>query len=201
MRVLVGCEESGKSRDAFLKRGHDAWSNDIIPSRAGGPHLQMCVKEAIRSHGPWDIILIYPECTKLCNSGNRTYGFDKPLHHERVAAIDWTLDLWELACNTATIGVCMEQPRSVISKYLDVKPQHIQPWHFGHPETKLTWLFLDRLPQLERNENWRDTYNEMWKLPQCKRERVFYMGPSPTRARDRAETYQGVANAKARQWG
>lgn len=102
MRILVGCEESGKVRDAFNRiHGLMAWSCDIIPARNGGPHLQKCVFEAIKNDGPWDIIILHPPCTALAVSGNSTYGNGMKKNGERHKAKIWTKELWDLACAKA----------------------------------------------------------------------------------------------------
>lgn len=135
MRILVGCEESGMVRDAFAAKGHDAWSNDLVPCRRGGKHLQMDVLKAIVDYGPWDIIILHPECTALALSGNRWYGEGMPRHKERLAAIKWTKHLWNVAKLCAVKGCALENPLAVIWQHIG-QPQWIQPWQFGHGETK-----------------------------------------------------------------
>ena len=199
MRVLIGCEESGAVRREFRRRGHDAWSNDLLPARDGDcHHLQMCVRKAITQHGPWDIIILHPECTALTVSGNGTYGVGKPKHAERPAAIAWTLDLWELAKREARIGAGLENPIGVLSTNGMPDPTMIHPWQFGHTEKKKTCIWLHNLPPLKPTNN---VYEAMMRLPQRERERVWWMSRGPNRKRDRSETYQGVAKAMAEQWG
>jgi hypothetical protein len=199
MRVLVGCEESGKVRDAFLKRGFDAWSNDFEPARNGGPHLQKCVKRAIIEDGPWDIIILHYSCTMTAVSGNRWYGEGTPGHIERLIDIAWAVDLWELAKEHAIIGCMYENPSSVIWSHIG-KPHYIQPWQFGHKEVKKTGLLSYNLPDIEPT-------NIVGPPPPSgteerkKWERVWRMAKSDTRKRDRSETYQGVADAIAQQIG
>ena len=188
-RVLVGCEESGKVRDAFLKRGHDAWSNDLKPARNGGPHLQICVMEAIEHHGPWDIIILHPDCTAMAVCGNKTYGKFSQKHQERLDQIEWTKRLWELAKRHARIGCALENPVSVIFTHLR-KAQYIQPWQFGHGETKKTGILAHNLPPLVPTN-----------IVDGREQRIWKMAPSPTRKRDRSETYQGIADAMADQYG
>lgn len=188
MRILVGCEESGKVRDAFLLRGHDAYSNDLIPARNGGPHLQMCVKEAIR-HSKWDIIILHPDCTKMSLSGNGTYGRNKPRYQERLDQIHWSADLWDLAKRSAKIGCALENPTSMIWGAIG-KPRYYQPWMFGHGETKKTGILVWGLPELAPTN-----------MVSGREQRIWRMAPSPTRKRDRSETFQGIADAMAEQWG
>jgi hypothetical protein len=197
MRILVGCEESGIVRDAFEALGHDAWSNDILPARNGGQHLQIDVMDAILNHGPWDIIILHPPCTALAVSGNSTYGTNMPKNKERHAAKDWTVTLWYNAINTAKVGVCLENPVGVLHDVLGKPTQYVQPYMFGHTEQKKTGLWLHNLPKLVATDN---VYEEMMKLPKNKRERLHYLPPSPDRAKLRSTTYSGIAAAMAAQW-
>lgn len=189
MRVLIGCEESGKVRDAFIKRGHDAWSNDIVPARSGGPHLQKCVKKAIIEDGPWDIIILHPDCTAMAVSGNRWYAHNMPRNDERIRSVNWTIDLWNIARATARVGCALENPVSVIWSYIGV-PQYVQPWQFGHGETKNTGILTHNLPPLVPTL-----------IVRGREQRVWRMAPGVNRKRDRSETFQGIADAMAEQWG
>jgi hypothetical protein len=201
MEVLVACEYSGTVRDAFLKRGHDAWSNDLLdtdsnPSR----HLKMDVMDAINLRKR-DGIIIHIPCTAMGVCGNRTYGRGKPRHHERQIAIDWSLQVWDAACKQAD-WVVMENPASVLFPVLRHERgaliQYVQPYQFGHPEQKKTGLALHNVPPLKATNN---VYDEMMKLPKSQRERVFYMSPGPDRGKERARFYPGIADAMADQWG
>ncbi len=184
MRVLVACEYSGRVRDAFIAKGHDAVSCDLLPTDVEGPHYQADCFEVIR-HG-WDLIIMHPPCTALAVSGNRWYGKGMPKHEERHEAIDWTMRLWNLAMDCAP-KVAMENPVGV----LPFKPaQYIQPWQFGHGETKKTGLWLHNLPPLTPAD-----------IVEGREQRIWKMGPSPERAKMRSETYVGIANAMADQWG
>lgn len=198
MRILIGCEESGKTRDAFYARGHDAWSCDLLPSRSPGNHLQVDIVEAIIKHGPWDIIILHPDCTCLTVAGNGTYGAEKEKHFLRLAAIEWTVGVWNLAKKYARVGAAFEQPISVLPKARVGKPQYIHPWQFGHPEQKKTCVYIHNLPDLVETDN---VYDYMMTLPKSVRERIFHMTPGPNRSRDRSETYQGWSDAFASQWG
>lgn len=185
MRVLVGCEYSGRVRDAFIKRGHDAVSNDLLSTESPGPHIQGDVFEAVMMGG-WDLIILHPPCTALAVSGNRWYGRGMPKHSERVEAIRWTVRLWNYAKANA-VRVCMENPVGV----LPMKPtQYIQPWEFGHGETKKTGLWLENLRPLLPTDIVDGREQKIWKMP-----------PSKDRAKLRSLTYQGVADAMADQWG
>lgn len=189
MRVLIDCEESGVVRDAFAKRGHDAWSNDLIAARNGGQHLQMCVTDAIEQHGPWDIIILHPDCSAMSLSGNRWYGVGMALHNLRLDTLNWTEALWNIAKRTARIGCAIENPTSVLWGRIG-RPQYIQPHDFGHGETKKTGILTHNLPPLVATNKVAGREQRVWKMP-----------PSETRKRDRSITYQGVADAMAEQWG
>jgi hypothetical protein len=196
VKVLVGCKESGVVRDAFIARGHDAGSNDLIPARNGGPHLQMDVEVALYEK-PWDIIILHPTCTAVSLSGNGTYGGTQ----EREDQLKWILQLWQKAKDVASVGCCIENPLSVIwpvIRWVCTSQQYVQPYMFGHPEKKKTGLGLWNLsPLLPTN----DVKREALALPTKERERMFFMPPSPTRKRDRSATYTGIAAAMAEQWG
>lgn len=185
MRVLVACEFSGTVRDAFAALGHDAWSNDVLECERGGQHLQGDCMDAIRSRA-WDVIVMHPPCTALAVSGNRWYGIGRPMNAERLRAIDWTMGLWRLAVEHAP-RVCMENPVGV----LPVKAtQYVQPWQFGHGETKRTGLWLHGLPPLMPTD-----------VVDGRVARIHRMPPSPTRGLERSRTYPGIAAAMATQWG
>lgn len=185
MDVLIGCEFSGVVRDEFRKRGHNAWSCDIL--NAQGNHYQMDVFKAIKSRR-WDLIILHPPCTYLAVSGNRYYSNSEL----RSNAVNWTIDVWETALRY-TDKAGMENPIGVLSRWR--KPtQIIQPWMFGHGETKATCLWLHGLPMLQ------PTNPVKGRLP-----RVWLESPGVknglTRQQRRSITYQGIAEAMAEQWG
>lgn len=201
MLVLVGCEYSGTVRDAFLSAGHDAYSNDIIPTESKPErHIQEDIIDAICSK-PWDLIIIHIPCTAMGVCGNGTYGKGKPRHHERLAAIDWSLSVWDAACEVAD-KVVMENPASVLFPVLrkerGADVQYVQPYQFGHKEQKKTGLALHGVDRLVPTN---DVYKEMMQLPRKERERVWYMSPSKDRGKERARFYNGIADAMAKQWG
>ena len=142
MRVLVACEESGVVRDAFLARGHDAWSNDLQPARNGGPHLWMDCEVAIMDR-PWDIIIFHPDCTAMAVCGNGTYGRGKLRHIERERAWFFSgraVQMVNLIKRCARVGACMENPASTLWAQIGEKPHWIQPNMFGPPgATKETY--------------------------------------------------------------
>lgn len=185
MKVLVACEFSGRVRDAFLARGHDAISCDLLPTDVEGPHIQGDCIEAIKSQ-QWDLIIMHPPCTALAVSGNRWYGKGMPKHDDRIEAIKWTIGLFELAKKHAK-SVCMENPVGV----LPVKPtQYIQPWQFGHGETKKTGLWLHNLEPLAPTD-----------IVSGRDDRIHKLPPTEDRWKIRSETYHGIASAMASQWG
>ena len=184
MKVLIACEFSGTVRDAFA-RNHDAWSNDLLETESPGNHIVGDVFEAIAGNC-WDLIIMHPPCTSLCVSGNRWYGQKMPKHKERLRAIEWTCRLWHYATNVCN-QVCMENPVGV----LPIKPtQYVQPWQFGHGETKKTGLWLHGLGNLKPTQVVAGRQNVVHKMP-----------PSKDRWKKRSLTYQGIAEAMAEQWG
>jgi site-specific DNA-cytosine methylase len=194
MRVLIGCEESQAVCKEFRKLGHEAYSCDIQEESGGHPewHFQRDVFDAITAvDDPWDIIILHPPCTALAVSGNRWYGKDMPMSDKREEAINWTANLWTIAKQHALIGVALENPVGVLSKHPDFgKPQYIQPWQFGHGETKKTGLWLHNLPPLEPTN-----------IVEGREQRIWKMGPSPDRAKLRSKTFPGIARALAEQYG
>lgn len=202
MKVLVACEYSQTVTQAFLALGHDAWSNDILPTE-GDPerHLQCDVAEAINSQPRWDLIVLHIPCTAMGVCGNRTYGKGNQKHGERIAAVEWSLSIWDAAVARAS-SVALENPASVIFPILRKERgalvQYVQPWQHGHPEQKKTGLALQNLPKLRETRN---VHAEMMQLPRSQRERVFFMSPGPDRGKERARFYPGIAAAMASQWG
>jgi len=188
MNILIGCEESQVICGALRAAAHNAFSCDLEPTR-GNPkwHLQMDVNEAVKSRF-WDLIILHPDCTKMAVSGNRWYGRGAPLNHERIEQIEWTVDLWNLAKQHST-KTALENPISVIFKYLDAPVCYVQPWQHGHGETKKTGFALHNLEPLQPTN-----------IVEGREQRVWKMAPSPTRKRDRSETYAGIAKAIVDQW-
>jgi hypothetical protein len=196
MKVLVGCEYSGTVRDAFIKKGHDAISCDLLPTDKPGPHYQGDVMELLKQK--WDLIIMHPPCTALAVSGNAHYGEGMPKYSERIRAAQWTKFLWD-QCKKASDRVVFENPVGVL-KRLGGLPQanYIQPYQFGHLEQKKTGLHLHGVEPLKETNN---VYDEMMLLPKRERERMHYLPPSPDRWKIRSTTYPGIADAFAHQWG
>ena len=183
-------------RDAFKKLGHDAWSCDLLPSDKRGQHYQGDVRSLMTPM--WDLIIAHPPCTALTVAGNSTYGEGQPKYAERLAAVEWTVSLWN-QMKSCSPRVCMENPVGVLRRLGGMHaPQFVQPYQFGHTEQKKTGLFLHNLPPLVETNN---VYDEMMKLPKNQRERLHYLPPSPDRWKLRSTTYKGIADAMAEQWG
>ena len=181
MRVLVGCEFSGVVRDAFIKRGHDAWSCDILPSDAVGPHIRENILNVIKEG--WNMLIAFPPCTHLCVSGARWF---KNKTGEQKDALDFISAL--MAAPIPCIAI--ENPIGVISTKIRKPDQIIQPWQFGHGETKATCLWLKNLPPLRPTN-----------IVEGRESRIHKMPPSSSRWKERSLTYRGIAAAMAEQWG
>lgn len=181
MRVLIACEFSGIVRDAFIAKGHDAMSCDLLPTDKPGPHYQGDVFDVINDG--WDLMIAHPPCTHLAVSGARWF---KDKVTEQAEALDFVRKLMN-----ADIGrICIENPVSIISSRIRKPDQTIQPWQFGHGETKRTCLWLKGLPKLVPTDIVDGRDQRIWKLP-----------PSPDRWKIRSATFQGIADAMANQWG
>ena len=196
MRVLVACEYSGRVRDAFLRRGHDAMSCDLLPTEAEGPHYQGDVLDIIEDG--WDMMVAHPPCTYLTNAGVSWLHRDEG----RWKLLDDGAAFFKALLNAPIQKICVENP--IMHKYAKERiggvkqSQVIQPWMFGHMEQKATCLWLKGLPNLKETNN---VKQEMLKLPKNQRERLHYLPPSEDRWKIRSETYKGIAEAMADQWG
>ena len=180
MRVLVACEFSGIVRDAFIARGHDALSCDLLPSERLGPHYQGDVRDILGDG--WDMMIAHPPCTHLAVSGARWW---KDKRDEQELALSFVRLL--MVCGIPRIAI--ENPVSLISSRLCRPTQVIQPWWFGHGELKTTCLWLKNLPPLLPTLIAQGNEQRLWKLP-----------PSKTRWMERSRTYPGLAAAMALQW-
>lgn len=183
MRVLVACEYSGRVRDAFIKRGHDAMSCDLLPTDAPGPHYQGDVRDIIRTG--WDLMICHPPCTHLAVSGARHFAAKKASGVQ-----DEALDFVRLLLDAPITHIALENPVSIISSRIRKPDQIIQPWQFGHGETKATCLWLKNLMPLRPTN-----------IVDGRDDRIHKMPPSPNRWKERSRTYQGIAEAMAEQWG
>jgi site-specific DNA-cytosine methylase len=188
VRVLVACEYSGRVREAFRARGHDAWSCDLLPSEDGSPyhqHYQGDVLSLLRSVPRWDLMIAHPPCTHLSVSGARHFE-EKRADGRQQEAIDFFM-----ALTRAPIPrIAIENPVCIMSSVWREPDQIIQPWQFGHGETKATCLWLKGLPPLRPT-----------KIVAGREHRVHMMPPGPDRWKERSRTYEGIAEAMAEQWG
>jgi site-specific DNA-cytosine methylase len=190
MKVLIACEFSGVVRGAFSRLGHDAWSCDLLPSDIPGNHRIEDVSQIINEG--WDLMIAHPPCTHLAVSGAR--WFKEKEQEQRFA----------LAFVRVLLGakyidkICLENPISIISSNIRKPDQIIQPWQFGHPESKSTCLWLKGLPKLIPT-NVLTKEGKYWsnQTPTGQNK----LGPSPDRWKLRSITYQGIADAMAQQWG
>jgi site-specific DNA-cytosine methylase len=181
MRVLVACEYSGRVRDAFKKMGHYALSCDLLPTDAQGEHYQGDVRNIINDG--WDLMIAHPPCTHLAVSGARWF---KEKQSEQAEALDFV----RLLMGSGIPKIALENPVSVISSKIRKPDQIIQPWQFGHGETKATCLWLKGLPLLTPTN-----------VVEGREARVHKLPPSVDRWKLRSMTYDGIAQAMAEQWG
>ena len=193
MRVLIACEYSGRVRDAFRALGHDAWSCDLLPTDVPGPHIQGDVL-GILVDG-WDLMIAHPPCTFLCSSGLH-WNKRRP---GRQAQTDQSLEFVRALMAAPIPRIAIENPIGCISTQIRKPDQTIQPWQFGHPESKATCLWLKGLPLLTPTEVLTKPAGGTWanQTPTGQNK----LGPSKNRWKIRSETYQGIATAMAAQWG
>jgi site-specific DNA-cytosine methylase len=182
MKVLVACEYSGRVREAFRKKGHDAYSCDLLPSEDNSPfHIQQDVRDVLSDK--WDMLIAHPPCTHLAVSGARWF---KDKQEEQQEAIKF----FKLLANFPIEKIAVENPISIMSTQYRKPDQIIQPWMFGHGETKATCLWLKNLPNLIPTNIVVGRENKVHRMP-----------PGPNRWKERSRTYQGIADAMADQWG
>jgi len=180
MRVLVACEFSGIVRDAFRREGADAWSCDLLPTEVDGPHVQGDVLDVLTDG--WDLMVAHPPCTHLAVSGARWF---KGKEREQAEALDFVRALLDAPIPR----IALENPVSVISTKIRKPDQIVQPWMFGHGETKATCLWLKGLLLLQPTD-----------VVEGRQGRVHHEPPGPERWKRRSRTYQGLADAMAVQW-
>jgi site-specific DNA-cytosine methylase len=183
MKVLVACEFSGVVRRAFRERGHDAWSCDLLPAEDDSPHHYQANVIPILRNEMWDLMIAHPPCTHLAVSGARWFK-DKQQEQRDALTFVWRLWLADIP------RICIENPVSIISTYIAKPTQIIQPWQFGHGETKATCLWLRNLPKLQPTN-----------VVDGRATRVHRMPPGPNRWKERSRTFEGIAAAMADQWG
>ena len=186
MNTLIACEQSGRVRREFCRRGYtDVFSCDLEPSEDKSQnHLQIDLRDAIGKM-PWDLIIAFPPCTHLASSGARWFK-EKRADGRQQAAVEFFM----MIANHDAEMIAIENPVGIMSSEWRKPDQIIQPWMFGHGETKSTCLWLKNLPRLEPTDIVEGREPVCWKMP-----------PSPDRAKNRSLTYQGVARAMSIQWG
>lgn len=181
--MLVACEYSGRVRDAFIRAGHDAISCDLLPTEAQGPHYQGDVREILAAH-TFDLMVAHPPCTHLSVSGARHFAAKRESGVQQAALL-----FVEALMRAPVSRIAIENPISIISTAIRKPDQIIQPWQFGHGETKATCLWLKNLPVLKPSQ-----------VVEGREARVHRMPPTPDRWKERNRTYQGIADAMASQW-
>lgn len=195
MRVLVACEYSGVVRDAFKAKGHDALSCDLLPTERKGEHYQGPVSDVLararRENGHpiehedhFDMMIAHPPCTHLASSGARWW---KQKEKEQAEALEFVL---YLVGQSHIPRIAIENPIGALSRLWRKPDQIIQPWQYGHGETKATCLWLKGLPLLKPTN-----------IVKGREPRIHRMSPGPNRWKERSRTYQGIADAMADQWG
>lgn len=198
MRVLVACEMSGRVRDAFIKRGHEAVSCDLLDTLVPGPHLKGDVRTFIGWAG-WDLMIAHPPCTYLSVSG---LHWNKR-NSERVQQTEEALEFVKVLMDAPIDRICIENPVSCISTRIRKPDQIIQPYEFGEDASKRTCLWLKNLPRLEPTVrvHGRITADGKERWSNQTDSGQNRLGPSEDRAEIRSLTYHGIANAMAEQWG
>ena len=193
MNVLIGCECSAVVRDAFTRGGHFAMSCDLLESETPGLHWRGDLLELLYT-GFWDLLIAHPPCTYLTRSGMRwlkdqpPLKSGKPVGAERRALLAESLEFFQKVWEAPIPKKCIENPRSFLIPW--PASQYIQPWQFGHGETKETGLWLKNLPLLTPTN-----------IVEGRENKIHRMSPGPDRARERSRTYQGIADAMVQQWG
>jgi hypothetical protein len=187
MKVLVACEFSGCVRDAFARRGHDAWSCDVRPSEAPGNHIQDSILEHSVVNRGWDLMIAHPDCTFLTVSGAKWMSIEWR-EEAQLAALHFVKALWKFPVPR----IAIENPVGRLSSLWRGPTQTVQPWQFGDNESKATCLWLRGLPPLVPTITMK---------PADVKETVFNEPPGPDRKKNRSRTYLGLADAFAEQWG
>ena len=192
LKVLIACEESGIVTEQFRLLGIEAWSCDILPTSGNHPewHLQQDVTELLKQQ--WDLIIAFPPCTDLAVSGARHFEQKRKDGRQQKS-----IEFFMIFANYNG-KIAIENPVGIMSSLYRKPDQIIQPYQFGHPESKATCLWLKNIPKLQDTDN----VKEIWKsLPKNQAQRIHYLPPSKDRAKIRSKTYPGIAKALAFQYG
>lgn len=191
MNVLVACEESQAVTTRLRAKSIVAYSCDIQPT--SGPLPEYHIQDDVTRHlGGWDAIIAFPPCTHLASSGARWFAEKRADGRQQQG-----IDLFMACINAPAAKIAVENPIGIMSSEYRKPDQIIQPWQFGHPETKATCLWLKGFDLLKPTDNVRD---EMLRLPKSQRNRIHHMPPCVDRGKLRSKTYDGIANAIAEQW-
>ena len=192
MKILVACEESQAVTKEFRKLGHEAYSCDILPTSGSNPewHMQQDVTELLTQD--WDMIIAFPPCTHLAISGARHFA-QKQADGRQQQGIDFFM----LFANAKCEKICIENPIGIMSSLWRKPDQIVQPWMFGHAESKATCFWLKGLPKLVETNNVKAVYDS---LPKNQQQRIHYLPPSKDRGHLRSKTFEGIAKALATQF-
>lgn len=187
MKVLIACEESQAVTKAFRALGHEAYSCDLLPCSGGRPewHFQQDVRYTLTTG--WDLVIAFPPCTDLAVSGARWFP-EKRANGDQQRSIDFFMRFVNYHRQTGT-PLAIENPIGIMSTKYRKPDQIIQPWQFGHGETKATCLWLHGLPKLAPTD-----------VVEGREQRIWKMAPGPDRAKNRSKTFEGIAQAMATQW-
>ena len=203
LRILVACEFSGTVREAFRQRGHDAWSCDLLPTEIPGPHICGDVLAVLRE--PWDMVIAHPPCTYLTVSANKWLKDQPPrksgalVGRARREAVEDAAQFFMACYEANSPRVCVENPIGIMGKRFRAPDQIVQPWMFGHGETKGTCFWLRGLRPLDRTHRRADLFCAQ--EPDERTQRLHLLPPGPLRWKERSKTFLGIAQAMATQWG
>jgi hypothetical protein len=213
MNVIVGCEYSQTVMSAFRKLGHNAWSCDTLPTEGHYPefHHEGDILEFLKkSKIKWDLGIFHPPCTYLSLSSVSALHHDGSKFKKKGKGVKYGIERWLALYEGAMFfrslqeldipKICIENPipNPYARGYIGMYTQLIQPYHFGHMESKATCLWLKGLPKLRESRN---VYAEMMLIPKKDRQKCFYASPGKDRSKIRSKTYSGIANALAAQYG
>lgn len=201
MKVLVACEYSGVVRDAFLARGHDAMSADLLPTESPGPHYHGDVLDILEDG--WDMLIGHPPCNYISYAGVGAWNLPGRAH-KRLEALKFFADLWEAPIDR----ICLENPKSCASPVVAKYSQEIQPYYFGDPQIKTTWLWLKNLPLLQYDPREHDMFSEGPVIDRPEPtsvdrngKRRYFTDSKERNPKKRARFWPGIAQAMADQWG
>jgi len=189
MRVLIACEESQAVCIEFRKLGHEAYSCDLLPCSGGHPEWHIKGSVINELYKDWDLVIAHPPCTRLANSGVKWLA-ERDLWQEMYYACEFFNIFQSYASSGAKVCIENPIPHKYAVEYIGKYSQIIQPWQFGHPESKATCLWLYGLPKLQPTNIVSERRQSVWK-----------MSPGPERAKLRSKTFPGIARAMAEQWG